>query len=269
MKIKKRGDARYAYMCAPIRGARMIKPLLNAFGFLSIIPVGMADSLEDVAKHMYLFPIVGAVLGLLGGLFLTLLLQFLPVSVSASLGFFFILALTGVHHLDGLLDFGDAFIFRGPRNRRIEILHDSATGVGGFAAGLFVILAGVFATIEFATEGGNIVLFFIVSEALAKLAMVLAASLGTSAFEGTGSVFVKTLKKSRWQVAVGAIITVLITWSFLGVSSIFLLLAPIISALIFVWTSKRLIGGVSGDVFGAVNEVTRLLVMLVILWMHL
>jgi adenosylcobinamide-GDP ribazoletransferase len=150
----------------------MIKSLLNSFGFLSIIPIGMADSLEDVAKHMYLFPVVGAVLGLLGSLFLTLLLQFLPLTISASLGFFFLLFLTGLHHLDGLLDFGDALIFRGPRKRRIEILHDSATGVGGFAAGLFVTLAGIFATIEFISAGGNIVFFFIVSEALAKLAMI-------------------------------------------------------------------------------------------------
>jgi adenosylcobinamide-GDP ribazoletransferase len=245
----------------------MIKSLLNAFGFLSIIPTGAVCSLEDLAKHMYLFPIVGAVLGLLGALIMTLLLQFLPASISAILGFFFLLALTGFHHLDGLLDFGDALIFTGPKKRRIEILHDSATGVGGFAAGMFVTLAGIFTTIEFVSEGGHIVVFFIVSEALAKLAMVLSASFGSSAFEGMGSVFVRTLKKSRWQVALGVIITVLITWPFLGVTSIYLIAVPFASALIFVLGSKRLIGGVSGDVFGAVNEVTRLLVMLVMLWM--
>lgn len=244
----------------------MINALLNAFGFLSIIPVGMADSLDGVAKHMYFFPIVGAVLGLLAGLFLTLVLHMLPISISAVLGFFFLLALTGFHHLDGLLDFGDALIFRGPMDRRIEIMHDAGVGVGGFGTGLFIILTGIFVTIEFAMVGGNMVLFFVVSETLAKLAMVISASIGRSAFEGTGSIFIKALRKNKWQALLSIILTGAIIWPVIGIFGLVLIAVPIFTALAFVLMSNKLIGGVSGDVFGAVNEATRLFVMLVMLW---
>lgn len=247
----------------------MLKALFNNVGFLSILPVGMARSLEDVAKHMYLFPIVGAALGLIAGLVLTFMQTGLPTSVAAVLGFFTLLILTGFHHLDGLLDLGDALIYRGTPARRREILHDTATGVGGFGAGLFITLTGVFATIEYIGLGGSAVLLFTASETAAKLAMVLCAAIGQPAFEGTGSIFTSALKKSRWQAPGSTLITAGVLLLLAGPIGLLLLAVPVATALFFVYLSKRLIGGVSGDVFGAVNEVTRLLVMLVILWMRL
>ena len=44
----------------------MLKEIGSVFSFLTIIPTGNSD-LETVAKHMYLFPIVGIAIGLLVG----------------------------------------------------------------------------------------------------------------------------------------------------------------------------------------------------------
>jgi len=259
--------AQSASTYAHIRDKTMIKALLNSFGFLSILPVGMPSSLEDVAKHMYLFPIVGAVLGLGAGLTASFLQTGLPGPVAAVLGFFALLILTGFHHLDGLLDLGDALIYRGASERRHEILHDTSTGVGGFGAGLFITLTSVFTTVEYIGAGGSAVLFFAASETLAKLAMVISAALGQPAFEGTGSIFASELKKHWWQTPISIVITAGILLALAGMTGLFLLAVPIVSALFFIALSKRLLGGVSGDVFGAANEVTRLTVMLVMLWM--
>jgi adenosylcobinamide-GDP ribazoletransferase len=245
----------------------MIRALLDLFGFLTILPAGMPKDLEEVARNMFLFPIVGAVLGFLGGASVLFFSLFLPVNISSTIGFFSLLILTGLHHLDGLLDFGDALVFRGTKERRREVIHDTSTGAGGFVAGFFVTATGILATYEFILAGGRVVVFFVVSESLAKLAMVVAAGFGRVAFDGMGSVFVKTLKKSRWQILLAFIIAGMIVIPLIGTTGSILLAVSVFSALVFVWASNMLIGGISGDVFGALNEVTRVLCMLVMLWM--
>ncbi|RMF91577.1 MAG: adenosylcobinamide-GDP ribazoletransferase [Methanobacteriota archaeon] len=245
----------------------MKRAFLDLLGFLTVLPAGMPERLEDVAGRMYLFPVVGGLLGLLAGFSTRLFTLFLPTTISSALGFFVLLSLTGFHHLDGLLDFGDALLFRGPMDRRIEVLHDTTTGVGGFAIGGFVTGIGVLAAYEFTSAAGNPVILFAAAETMAKTALVMAAGLGDPAFEGMGSVFTGVLKKSRWQPLAAAIIAGLLTAPAFGLKALILLATSFFSALFFVLASKRLIGGVSGDVFGALNETTRTLSMLVMLWM--
>jgi len=118
----------------------MLKEIKNLLAFLTIIPVGMdPDCLTDSAKYMYLFPLVGAIIGLLAGLFAWLLLNILASLVVGILTLSFILLLTGLHHTDGLLDFGDGIMYQGPPKKKIEIMHDQRTGAGGLALGLVAI----------------------------------------------------------------------------------------------------------------------------------
>ena len=95
----------------------MLKKIKNLLSFLTIIPVGMdPDCLTDSADYMYLFPLVGAIIGLLAGLFAWLLLKILPSLVAGILTLGVILLLTGLHHTDGLLDFGDGIMYQGIPN---------------------------------------------------------------------------------------------------------------------------------------------------------
>jgi cobalamin synthase len=97
--------------------------------------------------------------------------------------------------------------------------------------------------------------------------MVFAASLGRVAFEGMGGLFVRTVKERKRQVFFSLVIAGGIIMPIMGAHALILLSLPLFSALAFVWVSNRIIGGTSGDVFGAVNEVTRILVMMVMVWM--
>lgn len=245
----------------------MIKAFKSLFGFLTIIPVGMPRDLERVAANMYLFPVVGGVLGLIAGLFLSLSIDVLPFTVSAAASFFLMLGLTGFHHLDGLLDFGDGLLYRGDKRRRIEILHDANTGAGGFGLGSFVIVIGVVSTYENILKGGNPITFFIVSDSVAKLSMVLTAGFGNAAFDGMGSVFVERLKKDRWQLLASTALTCVVLVLSLGNIGLGLIILPLLASLSIVWVGNRLIGGVSGDFFGAVSEFTRIFSMVVMIWM--
>jgi len=245
----------------------MLRQALHVLGFLSILPADMPADLSEIAGSMYLFPLAGALLGLLAGAALKLYASLLPPLIAAVLAYFSLLALTGLHHLDGLLDLGDALLVRGSKDRRIQAMHDTSTGAGGFAAGLLVTLLGIAAVAELTSSSGSAIAFFTVSETLAKTSMVLAASIGQAAFEGMGKVFIEGVRKSIWQLPVSLALASLVVTILTGVNGLPLLLIPLLTALIFNKASNALLGGLSGDVFGALNETTRATSMVVMLWM--
>jgi len=119
----------------------MIKELKHLISFLTIFPVRMdEDLLSDCAKAMFLFPLIGAFIGLIAGFFGWIAFQFLPSSVAGVLILGLLLVITGLHHTDGLLDFGDAIMAHGSPKRKIEIMHDQLTGAGGLSLGIMTFL---------------------------------------------------------------------------------------------------------------------------------
>ena len=94
-------------------GGYMLKEIGSVFSFLTIIPTSNAN-LETIAKYMYIFPIVGIVIGLIVGGFGfglsevgidPLIVGLLVVVITA--------IITGIHHTDGLADFADGLMVKG------------------------------------------------------------------------------------------------------------------------------------------------------------
>jgi adenosylcobinamide-GDP ribazoletransferase len=103
----------------------MWKELKNLFAFLTVLPLRMdMDCLTDSAKFMFIFPLIGALIGLIAGVFGWAIGLVLPSLVAGALALGLLLLLTGLHHTDGLLDFGDAVMYHGTAERKIEIMHD-------------------------------------------------------------------------------------------------------------------------------------------------
>lgn len=237
----------------------MLKEIKNLIAFLTIIPVGMnAECLTDAANYMYLFPLVGAFIGLLAGVFAWLLLNVLAASIVGVLTLGFILLITGLHHTDGLLDFGDGIMYQGSPERKIEVMHDQQTGAGGLALGLIVILTTVFCIAQL--NPNFIIQSLIVSEVSAKLAMVIMAWVGSSAHEGMNTYFVNAMHGQYRHIRpiVALFIAFSIALSFLSVVGFAAVIAGLVVALVIVEVSNRHFRGVTGDVFGAGNELARL-----------
>ena len=154
------------------------------FSFLTIIPTSNAN-LETIAKHMYLFPIVGIAIGLLIGSIgfgLSLFLDPLIVSliVVASIA-----VVTGIHHTDGLADFADGLMAKGTKEKKLKAMKDLATGSAGIISIVFYIVGAIIALSL--TSGYDLFKIILLSEILAKFSMVLMASLGNSASTGSNS----------------------------------------------------------------------------------
>jgi len=246
----------------------MLREIKNLIAFLTIIPVGMDQNcVIDAAKYMYLFPLVGAFIGLLAGAFAWLLNIFLDPLLTGILTMGFILLITGLHHADGLLDFGDGLMYHGSAEDKIRVMHDQQTGVGGFMLGFTIFLATT--TCIAKLNQSLVIQSLTVSESLAKLAMVIIAWLGKSAHEGMNTYFIQAMhsKHRNLKLMAALLITLCITLLLLHIIGLAAVITSIIIAFFLTKISDRHFRGVTGDVFGAGNEIARLSSLLTILVM--
>lgn len=118
-------------MVTRLAGAR------GAVGFLTRLPVGDAGSPVMAVPW---FPTVGAGIGLAQGLVLVGLGQLTSPLLAAALAVAISTLITGAFHLDGIADVADAFGGGWTREQRIEILKDSRLGTYGTATVVLVLL---------------------------------------------------------------------------------------------------------------------------------
>jgi adenosylcobinamide-GDP ribazoletransferase len=240
-------------------GGFMLKEIGSVFSFLTIIPTGNAN-LEIIAKYMYVFPIVGIVIGLIVGSVgfgLSFFLDPLIVSLLVAASFAII---TGIHHTDGLADFADGLMAKGTKEKKLSAMKDLSVGSAGILT-IVLYVVGLIITLSLST-GYQLLVAILLSEILAKFSMVLMASIGKSASLGSNSPFVE-LMKNRKKLVFASILT-LIPLILLGGTTGMLLFGSGTALTIFlVGISTRSFGGITGDVLGATNELTRLASLLI------
>lgn len=237
--------------------------LRSGFGFLTTIPVGITmEGIEKLMKHIYLFPVIGAVLGVLFAVIAyTSSMVFAP-ALTALVIIIAIYYLTGFNHIDGLADFGDGIAAHGTREKKIAAMRDVAVGTGGIIF-CMVVLLGIFSSL-FSIAGKNPLLPFalIVAETGAKQAMVTVAAFGRRMHEGFGAITVDNTKKTDFLI--GLAFSGIVCYLFLGILGVEALVISQAAGLLVLNTANRHFGGVSGDIIGASNEIGRLAALLFI-----
>lgn len=233
----------------------MLKEIGSVFSFLTIIPTSNAN-LETIAKFMYVFPIVGIVIGLIVGGFgyglseigiEPLIVGLLVVALTA--------IITGIHHTDGLADFADGLMVKGTKQQKISAMKDVTTGTSGIVAVVLYFIGMIIALSL--TNGLDLLKGILFAEIIAKFSMVLMASIGRSAALGSNSPFV-SLMKDKKKLAIAAIITLIPLIIFGGNVGMIMFGVGITITLFLVGLASRSFGGITGDVLGATNELTRL-----------
>lgn len=244
----------------------VLKELKNLLSFLTVFPVTMdKDMLTDCAKYMWAFPLIGAFIGLVAGGFGWVAYHFLPGIVVGALVLALLLLITGLHHTDGLLDFGDGVMVHGTPQHKIDVMHDQLTGAGGLALGMMTILISALAFGQ--VKIGLIVGGVIAVEASAKLAMVVMAWAGKSVHQGMNSPFLEAMHGSKGDLRLIAAlaISLAIALPLLRLAGVVVVLAGVITSLVMVAVAHKHFNGVTGDVFGATNEITRMVCVIVLL----
>jgi adenosylcobinamide-GDP ribazoletransferase len=212
---------------------------------------------------MHFFPVAGIVIGAIIGAMAFGISPYLhPLIIGLLVAGSFVI-ITGVHHTDALADFADGLMAKGDKESKRKAMSDPAVGSAGVAA-LVLYFAGMIVVFQVGSlQGFGILLAIITAEVIAKYLMVLLAHRGMSAWEGFSSPFTSEMKDRRKVLGATAIViaTVWLATSYVG------LLALVVSlgvAVVVKYASAKSFGGISGDVLGATNELTRLTSLLVL-----
>jgi adenosylcobinamide-GDP ribazoletransferase len=237
--------------------------LKSGFGWLSTIPVGISmEGVESLMKHVYVFPLVGLVLGaILDGTAYIAGLLALPANLVAIVTIVAIYELCGINHIDGLADFGDGVIAHGTREKKIAAMKDVSLGTGG---GVFiaVILLAAFAIIsDLPTK--LLPAALLVAEVSAKEAMICFAAFSAPLQKGFGQIMIE--RTGGRQFVIGLAISAVLCAAALGPLGLAALAAAQAAALYLVTVAKRNFGGATGDGIGAANEVARVVALAVAL----
>jgi adenosylcobinamide-GDP ribazoletransferase len=243
----------------------VVKELKNLLSFLTVFPVAMdKDLLTDCARNMWAFPLIGAFLGLLAGLFGIVAFHFLPGILAGALVLALLLWMTGLHHTDGLLDFGDGVMAHGTSEHKIEVMHDQLTGAGGLSLGILTMLISALAVGQLNVR--LILPSIIVVELCTKLSMVVAAWAGKSVHQGMNSPFLEAMhgRGGNIRLTAALIISFMLGLVLLKFAGIIIVITAAVTGLVMVAVAHKHFKGVTGDVFGATNELTRLVCLVVL-----
>jgi adenosylcobinamide-GDP ribazoletransferase len=235
-----------------------LKPIQSVLAFLTILPVGKQNQdIYYIAKNMYLFPVAGLVIGSIVGAMALGISDFLHPLLTGFLITGALVILTGVHHTDALADFADGLMAKGSKEVKHKAMLDPAVGSAGVAT-LVMYFTGMIIVFNIGF-GSNLAIFtsIITAEVIAKYVMVLLANRGITAWEGFSSPFIAAMK-DRYKMIVATGIMAAIVWFASSYAGFIALIISLMLAQLLKYVSSKSFGGVSGDVLGASNEITRL-----------
>ena len=154
-----------------------------------------------------------------------------------------------------MADFADGLMTRGTKEKKRKAMKDLSTGSAGIVSIVLYVIGAIIALSL--TSGYELFQAILLSEILAKFSMVLMAGIGNSAAVGSNSPFVQIMRDKR-RIAVATVITIIPLVVIGGTIGLILFGASIGITLFLIGLSTRSFGGITGDVLGATNELTRL-----------
>jgi adenosylcobinamide-GDP ribazoletransferase len=231
-----------------------IRLFLCALGLLTRIPVPPAADFEPgrLARASRYYPLVGQLVGVFSALVYLAAVQLLPTVMAALLAVAAGTLITGALHEDGLADTADGLGGGRDRDQRLAIMKDSRIGTyGALALGLTTALkVAALAGLPPALAPAALV----AGHGIARAANVIAMRLPYAGAPGGGKLelagHAPTLGETALAMALAA-------WPllFLPIAGWAAgLLAAACVAVLLALAARRLIGGWTGDVLGAIEQ---------------
>lgn len=237
----------------------MLQQLKLAFVFLTRLPARPDGpvTMRDLAGAVHMFPVVGAVVGLLGGVGYTLAGYLgLPSLPAALVALTAMLLATGALHEDGLADTADALSAGPNRERALEIMRDSRIGSYGTIALVVTLLARLVALASF-WEPLRFTSVLIAAAAASRATMPVVMLIQPSA-RLTG-LAASTGRPEPRLVGAGALVALLLCLLLLRWTEALVAFAAmtLVAWLVAGWLGRRF-GGCTGDTLGAVQQASEI-----------
>jgi len=236
--------------------------------FLTSIPVkiNIKAQKEDYGKGLALAPAVGLIIGLIVTAAFFVLIKLFPASIASVLTVAVYIRLTGGLHFDGLGDTADGLFSNRPKDKILEIMKDSRVGTNALltvAITLLLYVAFINSLGDVSSELGDVPSLLILTLMPAAGRTGSLVGCGTSSYAGVSD------GPGRWcvehcglqDVLLGIFIYSAVSLIAVIFSKMYFLLIPAffapVSAFILSKILGRKLGGVTGDILGAVCELNQ------------
>lgn len=237
----------------------------TAWEFLTIIPLAgnRAVKADELARSMAYFPLVGLILGIILVVSNIGLLKILPASIVDAMLIAELIILTRGLHIDGFVDTIDGLAGGKTKEDILHIMRDHRVGALGVVGVIMLIMVKYLSLSALPSA----------SKSLALLAMPMVSRWLQVPFTsllpyarpegGMGKAFVDEVKAR--EVRIATIFALAIIFLLFKLNAI-LIIAPLafftfLSGIYF----KKVVGGITGDVIGAVSEVNEVMFLLIII----
>lgn len=232
---------------------------LAAIQFLTIAPpiIRRPFSAREIGGAVAYFPLVGAILGALLAISDALLAGIFPSPVRSALLLSLWVLLTGALHLDGFLDSLDGLLGGGTPENRLAIMRDERVGAFALAGGILLLLLKFSALLSMPERWAALV----IAPTLSRWGMSLAiVAFPYARSEGLGRVM---KDHATWLHASAAALTALaIAWFYGQRSGLILLAVSALTVILVARSVLKRIPGLTGDIYGALNELLEVLTLL-------
>lgn len=218
---------------------------------------------RELGRSVVYFPLVGVLLGfILLGLDRLFLLA-LPLAVVNVLLIIAMVILTGAIHLDGFIDTCDGALERGSPAERLKIMSDSRVGSFGVIGAVSLVLLKYAALAALPEDGAVRAPALVLMPLISRWAMVYAISAYPYARQvGTGKAF---KEHASWQrFAISTAVVAVLASLLAGLSGLALIGAVWLTVAAVARFLKGRLGGLSGDTYGAVNELSEVMVLVLL-----
>lgn len=241
--------------------------------FSTILPLNIYTTIEEMAKLTWFWPILNGFIGLLAAIIAFILTRFIhfdPLLVAAIV-YGFLLIINGYNHFDGLMDFADGVMVHGDPQKKLSIMKDPMTGVGGISTAFIVgtiTIAAFSSLINHAyAEGLSFLLLIIIAEMSAKIGLTTCCISSKASNEGIGKYFIENMDLKNYVT--GLIICFIIA-SALSIKigfhiGILGIIGGAFGGALTALLAKKHLEIANGDVLGTSNELGRLFSLLAML----
>lgn len=240
---------------------------LDTLSFMTTIRVRSGGFDEEFHRAVMFFPTVGLILGVIYLVVQSLTLNLFGDFIAAVLVVTANIWLTGGLHLDGLGDTFDGLYSYRSRDKIIEIMKDSRVGTNALLVVLLVVLLKV-ATLIRLSEFSYPALFLM--PIAGRTVSLIGCFAGKTAKDtGSGNAFIQKVTKKDFIIGMASSLFYFVLFSVItgGKPALFINMSAwcfsLLFALIYIRHVDMRIGGVTGDILGALCELSEVVFLLV------
>ncbi len=243
----------------------MLKGFILQLQFLTRIPVNIDIEFDEnsFSRGIIFAPVIGLLIGvIIAGIYIVAGFTGRPI-IAVLAAVIAEIIITGGLHLDGLADTFDGIFSNRPKEKILRIMKDSRIGTNGTLSLILIIVSKIWLMLIINTN--YIVPCLIIMPALSRMNITWTAGMSTYARKEKSAAASIVNNTGMKEIVITTVIAAAPCAALLQLLSAPAVAAVIIFVILFTAYVKKKIGGITGDIIGAVIELSELIFLITVI----